>query len=393
MTMTRSARTLDFTSALYLGLAHPSWALRPWPHLTTGVPAALREPLSATAVACDVATLVGCERATLGTSTLHIFWDLFRELAGEDAIIYMDAGLYPIGRWGVERAAALGVPVRIFPHHDVDALRRALAQDATERRRPLVATDGFCPRCGRPAPLAAYVDAARRWGGPLVVDDTQALGILGCDPGPRAPYGTGGGGSLRWNGLAGPDVIVVASLAKGLGVPLAVLTGSEAAVSRFEATSATRVHCSPPSVATLHAAAHALVLNRTHGDRLRVRLGRLVALFRRQLLQAGFPMIGGLFPVQTLATVRHDVAQRMYRALAQQNVLGVLRQDHTGASPRLTFLLTARHGSQDIAGLVAALAHHASRGHAGPRHGPPYPPGRSERPGKAGALLDTPLVS
>ena len=30
MTITRSARTLDFTSALYLGLAHSSWALRPW---------------------------------------------------------------------------------------------------------------------------------------------------------------------------------------------------------------------------------------------------------------------------------------------------------------------------------------------------------------------------
>lgn len=374
MTATRSSRTLDFTSALYLGLAHPSWALRPWSHLTTGVPAALREAPSAQAVAHGVATLVGCERATLGTSTLHIFWDLFRELAGEDAIIYMDAGLYPIGRWGIERAAADGVPVRIFPHHDADALRRALAQDATGRRRPLVATDGFCPRCGRPAPLAVYVDAARRWGGTLVVDDTQALGILGCDPGPCAPYGTGGGGSLRWNGLAGPDVIVVASLAKGLGVPLAVLTGSVAAVSRFEATSATRAHCSPPSVATLHAAAHALVLNRTHGDRLRARLGRLVALFRRQLLKAGFPMIGGLFPVQTLATVRHDAAQRLHRALTRHNVIAVLRQDHAGASPRLTFLLTARHGPQDIAGLVAALANHASRGHGGGPDTAPHTP-------------------
>lgn len=356
MITTRSARTLDFTSALYLGLAHPSWALRPWPHLTTGVPAALREAPSARAVAHDVAALVGCQRATLGTSTLHIFWDLFQGLAGEGVIIYMDAGLYPIGRWGIERAAARGVPVRIVPHHDADALRRALAQDATGGRRPLVATDGFCPRCGRPAPLATYLDAARRWGGTLVVDDTQALGILGRDPGSHAPYGIAGGGSLPWSGVAGPDVIVVASLAKGLGVPLAVLAGSEAVVSRFEATSATRVHCSPPSVAALHAAARALVLNRTHGDRLRARLGRLVALFRRQLLQAGFPMIGGPFPVQTLATVRHDAAQRLHRALARHNVIAVLRQDHAGASPRLTFLLTARHGPEDIAGLVAALA-------------------------------------
>ena len=361
MTTAGPARMLDFTSALYLGLAHPSSALRPWSHLTTGVPAALREAPSARAVARDVAMLVGCDRATVGTSTLHIFWDLFVELAGRGVVIYMDAGLYPIGRWGIERAAARGVPVRSVPHHDADALRRALAQDATGRRRPLIAADGFCPRCGRPTPLAAYLDAARRWGGTLVVDDTQALGILGRDPASQTPYGTGGGGSLPWTGTSGPDVIVVASLAKGLGVPLAVLAGSETVVSRFEATSATRVHCSPPSIATLHAAAHALALNGTHGDRLRARLGRLVALFRRQLRQAGFPTIGGLFPVQTLATVRHDAAQRLHRALTRHNVSAVLRQDHAGTSPRLTFLLTARHGPWDIAGLAAALANQVPR--------------------------------
>ena len=32
---------LDFTSALYLGLQHPSRSLRPWRQFTTGAPAAL----------------------------------------------------------------------------------------------------------------------------------------------------------------------------------------------------------------------------------------------------------------------------------------------------------------------------------------------------------------
>ena len=360
--------TLDFTSALYLGLEHPSWALRPWARLTLGSPAALREPPVAGAVARDAAALVGCPSATLGMSTLHVFWDLFQGLAGPETTIHMDAGLYPIARWGIERAAARGVPVRVFPHHDADALRRALARPASGRHRPLVVTDGFCPRCGRPAPLVAYVEAAQRWGGTLVVDDTQALGILGHAPGPLMPYGRGGGGSLRFHDLAGPDVIVVASLAKGLGVPLAVLAGSAAAVERFEETSATRVHCSPPSVAALHAAAHALEANHTHGDGLRARLGRVVALFRRQLAQAGFPVIGGLFPVQTLASVCRDAARRLHQALMRRGVLAVLRQGQMGSGPRLTFLLTARHGPQAIAGLVAALADHAT--------GVARPPGR-----------------
>lgn len=359
MTRTGPARTLDFTSALYLGLRHPSWALRPWPQLSTGAPAALREFPAATEVAGKLATLMGCERATLGPSTLHLFWDLFQALAGADSIIYMDAGLYPIARWGVERAAARGVPVESFPHHEPDALRRRLAQESG-RRRPLVVTDGFCPRCGRTAPLARYVEAARQWGGRVVLDDTQALGILGRDPGPRAPYGYGGGGSLRQNRLAGPDLIVVASLAKGLGVPLAVLAGGSVCVSRFEATSATRVHCSPPSVATLHAASHALTVNRTHGDALRSRLARLVGLLRWRLCRSGVPVTGGIFPVQTLATVRGEAAVRMHRALTRQRVLTVLRQDVGGSGARLTFLLTARHTAHDIADLVRLLSQGAS---------------------------------
>ncbi len=359
MTKMGPARTLDFTSALYLGLRHPSWALRPWARFTTGVPAALREPRSAAAIARRLASLIGCESATLGTSTLHIFWDLIHGLSGPESIICMDAGLYPIARWGIERAAARGVPVQAFPHHDASEVRRRLTRESPHRR-PLIVTDGFCPRCGQPAPLTAYAEAARRWGGRLVVDDTQALGILGHDPGPGAPYGCGGGGSLPWNRLTGSDVIVVASLAKGLGVPLAILAGSSAAVSRFEATSQTRVHCSPPSVAALHAAAHALAVNRTHGDALRARLADLVVLFRRRLSSAGFPVTGGIFPVQTLATVHGDSAVRLHRALERQRVLTVLRQDAEGSGPRLTFLLSARHTALDIAVMVQALSWGAS---------------------------------
>lgn len=352
---------IDFTSALYLGLRHPSWALRPWRRFTTGVPAALCEPASAASISRDLAALTGCERALLGTSTLHLFWDLFHGLADARSIIYMDAGLYPIARWGIERAAARGVPVREIPHHDPRALWRLLQE--SPRRRPVMVTDGFCPRCGRSAPLAAYLEAVERAGGRLVIDDTQALGVLGRDPGRRAPYGHGGGGSLAWNHLASPDVIVTASLAKGLGVPVAMLAGSEAAVSRFEATSETRVHCSPPSVAALHAAAHALAVNRAHGDTLRARLVALVSLFRRDLSRAGFPVVGGRFPVQTLGTVRGDAAVRLHGTLRRQGIVTVLRRDTEGLGPRLTCVLTARHTPGDVTAMARALATTSGRAH------------------------------
>ena len=87
---------LDFTSALYLGMRHPIGALLPWVQFTTGMPAALGDPPGAGVVAQGLAELVGCEDAVLGPSTLHLVWDLFGMLAGDDVTIYLDSGTYPI---------------------------------------------------------------------------------------------------------------------------------------------------------------------------------------------------------------------------------------------------------------------------------------------------------
>ena len=291
---------LDFTSSLYLGLRHPSWLLQPWDQLTTGAPAVLVPPPGARRVAETLSALQGCERATLAPSTLHLFWDLFGTLFSRRGVaIYMDAGTYPVAQWGIERAAARAVPVRSFPHHDPDALRRQLQQDAHRRLCPLVVADGFCPGCGRPAPIAAYLESAQAFGGQLLLDDTQALGILGQAPGPGLPYGRGGGGSLRWSKVGGPDVLVGSSLAKGFGVPVAVLAGSTTLLQRFMATSETRMHSSPPSAAVMHAAEHGLAVNQARGDALRRHLVQVIRHFRSQLTAAGFSAVGGLFPVQT----------------------------------------------------------------------------------------------
>src|SRR5439155_1761385 len=84
---------------------------------------------------------------------------------------------------------------------------------------------------GRVAPLDAYLALVRRRGGLLLVDDTQALGVLGARRGTH-PYGTGGGGSPAWTGARGPGLVVVASLAKGFGVPVAVVSGERSAIGR-----------------------------------------------------------------------------------------------------------------------------------------------------------------
>lgn len=351
---------LDFTSALYLGLRHLRDELEPWPQFTTGKPAALAEPAEARAVARSLAALQGLEAAVLAASSLHLAWDLFAVLdAIQPITIHMDAESYPIAGWGVERAACRGTPVHRFRHHSPPALRRSLAGARGRRRRPVIVTDGFCPGCGRLAPLRDYLASAEGADGWLVIDDTQALGILGYSPDAVLPYGYGGGGSLRHCGIRSPRVLVLSSLAKGFGVPMAVLAGGREAVAAFEHHSETRIHCSPPSLAILRAACHALSANRRRGNALRRVLAHRVGYFRRRVTQTGFTPRGGWFPVQSLALPAEVPAGELHAALAARGLHVVLQAGHEATrdtGPRLGFLLTARHTLADIDLAVTVLS-------------------------------------
>ena len=151
---------LDFTSALYLGLRHGSSALGRWDALSLGRPAVLASPPGAEALAEQIAHLQGLEAAVVLPSTLHLFRDLFALLGGSDARVLVDECAYPIARWG---AAQVPGGITEFGHHDSYALAEAARECARRGARPLVLCDGYCPGCGRVAPLRQYADIAGRY--------------------------------------------------------------------------------------------------------------------------------------------------------------------------------------------------------------------------------------
>jgi 8-amino-7-oxononanoate synthase len=341
---------LDFTSSLYLGFHHASAELRPWAQLSTGAPAALVESESALRVAQRLAALQGCQRTTLATSSWHLFWDVFDQLARCNAAVILEDSSYPIARWGATWAAGHGSPVFRFAHRDAVGLRRRLAQACGQGQRPVLVTDGVCTCCGCVAPLRAYAEALRPHGGLLIVDDTQALGLLGL----------GGGGSARHHGLHDQNIVLISSLAKAFSVPIAAMSGSAKFINWFEARSQTRVHCSPPSAAALHAAEHALDLNKAHGDEARKRLAQRVRAFRHQLAQLGLEtQSNGLdsFPVITLKPVYNMAADEVHRQLRLRGVHAVLSgPSQNDSDARITFILTARHRLGAFAQAVQALS-------------------------------------
>jgi 8-amino-7-oxononanoate synthase len=348
------APTLDFTSALYLGVEHAWESLTRWERLTLGKPAALESLPSVRPVERELAALTGCERVLLAPSTLHLFWDLFGALARRGVSIFLDAGSYPIAWWGVERAVGYGTPVRVFPQHDYQALRSLLK--SAVGRQPVVVADGYCPVRGRAAPVAAYLECVKPMGGLLVLDDTQALGIFGHSQETERPYGKEGGGSLRRAGVRDGRVILVSSLAKAFGAPLAMLGGSEGVTAGFELESATRMHCSPPSAAAIAAASHALAINRHCGEALRRQLAQRVAHFRERLKDLNVIASAGLFPVQPLSMSQQIDAGGLHKALFKRGLQTVLHRGRSGTDIRISFIITARHTAEDIDRAVASLA-------------------------------------
>lgn len=300
----------------------------------------------------NLAALSGCDAAVLAPSTLHLFVDLIPMLARPETTIFVDRDAYRIAWWGIRQASAAHVKHIRFGPHDPQHLREALRRAGVAR--PIVITDGLSVSTGQPAPLADYARETARHGGLLLVDDTQALGIHGAHPAPESPYGTGGGGSLRHAGLSWPGVILVNSLAKGLGVPVAMLGASAKMVALFRRRSLTRMHCSPPSTAVIAAASVALEINRASGDVLRRRLANRVVRFENGLRRIGLRSNGSLFPVRPLKLPQGIDALAVYQELAGRGVRTILKKTPSGA--QIYFVIRASHRMAEIEAAIEALS-------------------------------------
>ena len=96
--------------------------------------------------------------------------------------------------------------IKIYPHADMDGLRRALEE--AEGRRKLVVTDGVFSMDGDIAPLPEVVELAKEFGAAVMVDDAHASGVLGRS----------GRGTVDHYDLHGQVDIQVGTLSKAIGV-------------------------------------------------------------------------------------------------------------------------------------------------------------------------------
>lgn len=338
-------RQLEFRSSLYLGMRHEASRLPRWAQLTTGAPAVLGSTPGTTAVEARAQCWLGSESVALATSTLHAFTDIYATHKGVS--IVMDEFMYPVAR-----LAARG-PVGRFRHHDPSSLERLLRRSGPS----LVVTEGWCPICGRPAPLSRYAELARRANALLVIDDTQAIGVLGPGRTARTPFGSGGAGCAAAAGLTGhPSTVVVASAAKAFGAPVALVAGPDATITRLRSLGPTRTHSSQPSAAHVMALSRALDINDTCGEHLRRRLARLVAIFADGLPGRFARVRSTRFPLLVIDLPAAVDPRELCHLLRLHHVRAVVVHGHD--APHLVFVIRADHTRDDVAlasGLLGRL--------------------------------------
>jgi glycine C-acetyltransferase len=106
--------------------------------------------------------------------------------------------------------------IHVFPHRDVAAADRTLAELSTTPGRKLLITDGVFSMDGDIAPLPELAAAARRHGAIMMLDDAHASGVLGRN----------GRGTVDHFGLHGQVDVQVGTLSKAIGALGGYVCGS-----------------------------------------------------------------------------------------------------------------------------------------------------------------------
>jgi 8-amino-7-oxononanoate synthase len=338
---------IDFTSSLYLGMKHSSAELSGWQQLTTGVPAALYEFSRSKQISKQIAQMQGLETGISAPSTLHLYWDLFGFLSAQQIVVFIDEKIYPVSKYGIERLIVKKIPVYFFRHLDAHHFSQLIESKLQKFKIPIVFTDGWCPQCGKPAPIKNYSQILKPFGGKIIIDDTQAFGIFG-ERVSEIIYGSGGGGILKWLNIHDNNIITIVSLAKAFGVPMAVISGNKTFISAFEQSSETRANSSPVSMAHLNAGLNALKINQNSGDQRREKLLHNVLLIRKELKKSGINLDGGIFPVQSISNMPPQKLFNLFEKLNGNGIRTVLVSTHIQHHPAISLIIRYDHLEEEI---------------------------------------------
>lgn len=228
---------------------------------------------------------------------------------------------------------------RVYPHGDLAALERHLAE-AKDARRRLVVTDGVFSMDGDIAPLPGIVERAERYDAIVMVDDAHASGVLGQS----------GRGTIDHFGLHGRVHVQVGTLSKAIGALGGYVAGSgtlrEVLIHRARPFLFSTSH--PPSVAATCIAA--LDVLESEPERLE-RLWENTRFFKAGLRDLGFDTGASETPITPVIVGSEGLAVQLSERLWDAGVFAqaiVFPMVPRGRA-RVRTIVTAGHSREELA--------------------------------------------
>lgn len=344
---------IDFSSNDYLGLARD-------PELRRAVVRRLEEDGAAVGAAASrllagetvhhrrleerLACFKGTEAALLFPSGYQANVGLLTTLAGPRDRALSDAANHASLIDGLRLARCRKV---IYPHLDVEAVGRALAEPFPGGRTFLV-TESLYSMDGDVAPLDVYADLAERYGAELVVDDAHATGLFGDRR---------GSGLAEHFGIERRAAAVVSTFGKAFGLSGAFVAGPRPVVEALVQTCRSFMFTTAPPPLLVYALDAALDVVRSRPG-LRRRVLELADRLRAKLGEKDLEVVPGRGPIVPVILGDNERALAAAAALAERgfDVRAVRPPTVPPGTARLRLSVHADHTEDQIDRLAEALA-------------------------------------
>jgi len=229
--------------------------------------------------------------------------------------------------------------IHVFPHKDVAAAERALAELDSAPGRKLLISDGVFSMDGDIGPLPGLVEAAVKHGAIMMVDDAHSSGVLGRN----------GRGTIDHFELHGRVHVQVGTLSKAIGVLGGYVCGSRDLIEflyhRARPFLFSTSH--PPAVAAACLAAFDVL--EQEPERID-RLWENTRYFKRGLADAGFQTGMSETPITPVIVGEAKLAHQLSRELFANGVLatGIGFPTVPKDKARVRTIVTATHTTDEL---------------------------------------------
>ena len=293
----------------------------------------------------EISRFLGCEDTVVFVGGHSTNEGVIGHLLNEKDMILFDALAH---NSIVEGALLSGARRRPFPHNDWQAVDWILNKHRSDYRRVLIAIEGTYSMDGDYPDLPKFIEAKKRHGAMLMVDEAHSIGVLGAT----------GRGIGEHFGVERSDVdIWMSTLSKTFASCGGYISGSKELVEYLKYTAPNfvfSVGISPPNCAAALAALRLLDREPHRVDRLRRNSKLFLELTTERGFNTGMSRDTAVVPVILGNSM---LALQMSRALFEQgvNVQPILHPAVEEKAARLRFFITSAHTEEQIRYTVDVL--------------------------------------